>query len=219
MQVVIQPMIMDTVSVACSQLFVMLNNQHRAQQQPVAQPADNAILSDMRSQLRRQSYSLDQKEQDNRSDNIRIKGVDYEAGEDLQQKIIDVAKEADVTLEREDIVNCYRLGDDDKPANRRPIMIRVANRGKKVSLMRNKKKLPREKYFEEDLTKVRTKIFYAVRKHEQTTKAWTVEGKIFAMIKDNTNTEHKKIFTTPDDLQILGWDMVKINNYMEAQHV
>ena len=64
--------------------------------------------------------------------------------------------------------------------------------------MRNKKKIPGGRIFvEESLTKLRGKLFYAVRKDDNTLKSWTQEGKIYTNIKGNNNEEVLKIITTP----------------------
>ena len=80
--------------------------------------------------------------------------------------------------------------------------------------MKNKKKLGAGKYAEEDLTKVRSSIYYAVRKNNSIINAWTKEGKILGKLKD---TEQILTFITPDDLKKLGLSDDEINKITEPR--
>ena len=90
----VQPIIMNSVSHACSKMFCIMmafmkedSELKRQTVQPVQTTPpptqnDNSIMTDMRKQLRLQSYQNVQQEQEDRSDTIRLKGVDYvEQGE------------------------------------------------------------------------------------------------------------------------------------------
>ena len=83
--------------------------------------------------------------------------------------------------------------------------------------MKNKKNLARGRYMEEDLTKLRHKMYYIIRKSNMTTKCWTIEGKIFAIVKGTTaNDDKKHMFNNPDDLFKLGWNADMVNKFIET---
>ena len=154
-------------------------------------------------------------EQDTRLDTIRIKGVNYEDREDLVQKIIDTAKDADVELQPDDITSCYRLGGRDAANDRRVIVAKLRSNRKKVDIMINKKKLTNGRYIEEDLTKLRTNLYHTVRMDRKTIKTWTIEGKICTLVKDNDGNDTKKMITTPDDLAKIQWTEERISNFWD----
>ena len=92
----------------------------------------------------------------------------------------------------------YRMGTTNGRSFPRPIMVQINNRPKKkTKIMMGKKKLRQGLYIEEDLTKLRSKMHFEVRKNENTTKTWTINGDIFAMVKGKNNVESKEKFSTP----------------------
>ena len=83
--------------------------------------------------------------------------------------------------------------------------------------MRAKKRLGAGKYIDEDLTRLRSKLYYEVRQDTNTTKYWTIDGKIYAMVRANGGGEPTKTcFQTPDDLAVLGWDEGRIEALMNS---
>ena len=133
----------------------------------------------------------------------------------MKQTIIDTAAEINVTLERDDIDTCFRMGKFNDRNGHRPIMVRLRSKGKKVDLMKKKKTLGNGKFIEEDLTKLRSSIYFAVRKDPNTSKSWTIEGKICAMVKRGS-TEEKVTFSSPHDLTKLGWDENRIESLLNS---
>ena len=225
----IQPIIMDTVSQACSKMFVMMldrmDRQNVAPQPPPGHAAphtpatplaiENSINIVMKKQLRQQSYITDQMEQDTRQNTVRIKGLLYEDQENLTQRVIDTAKDIDVELEPEDITQCFRLGGSDAAPDKRVVVLKLRSNRAKVALMVNKKKLTGRKYIEEDLTKLRMNLYHTVRMDRNTIKTWTVEGKICTIVKDQTGSDVKKIITTPEDLVRINWTEERISNFWD----
>ena len=117
-----------------------------------------------------QIYHLDRVEQTVKKNDIKIRGIEYLGEEDTAQKVIELANTVQVTIRKEDFT-CYRLGKPDKVS--RPILVKLHNKHKKIELMRAKKNLANAaagKFIEEDLTKLRSKLYYEVRKDENTTK-------------------------------------------------
>ena len=165
----VQPIIMSTVSHACSKILCTMLDYMKKSPPPVAvQPAvvasSDLIHQDLRKQLRQQAYINDQREQDSRSCTIKIKGLDFTQGEDLKQQVKTTAGKAEVALQDDDIVDCFRLGNNTSAPDKRPIVVKLANKGKKVALMRNKKKVGGNVFIEESLTRLRGKLFHKVRK-------------------------------------------------------
>ena len=104
----IQPVIMNSVSQACSKTLSMFLEQTK-QNTPVlpspqaTTPLQNSLALDIKKQLRQQAYIKDQIEQDNKSNIIRIKGVTPESA-DLRQTIINLANDVQVRLHTNDII-------------------------------------------------------------------------------------------------------------------
>ena len=121
---------------------------------------------------------------------------------------------AEVALQDDDIVDCFRLGNNTSAPDKRPIVVKLSNKGKKVALMRNKKKVGGNIFIEESLTRLRGKLFHKVRKDDNTLKTWTQEGKIFTKIKVN-DEEVMKIITTPDDLIKIGLSEAKVSEFWD----
>ena len=57
---------------------------------------------------------------------------------------------------------------------------------------------------------------YEIRKDSSTSKTWTIDGKIYALVREG-NSEVKKVFDTPDDLYKLGWNEAKLEAFLDAQ--
>ena len=113
--------------------------------------------------------------------------------------------------------HCFRLGNRDTAPDKRPIVVKLSSKGKKVALMRNKKKITGGRIFiEESLTKLRGKLFHTIRHDAKTVKTWTQEGKIFTKIKGTNDQEVLKIITTPDDLTKIGWNDENISTFWET---
>ena len=218
----IQPIIMSTMSIACSKMLVtmmdmMKNTPPPATAQPLTTANNNLLHQDLRKQMRQSEYASDQRDQDARSCTIRIKGVEVTEGEDLIQEVIKVAGQATVTFQPADVIEVYRSGNSNTDPEKRAIVAKLSHKGKKIALMRNKKKITGGRIFiEESLTKLRGKLFFAVRKDDNTLKSWTQEGKIYTKIKGTNNEEVLKIITTPDDLTKIGWDEDRISTFWDT---
>ena len=174
------------------------------------------VLTDMQKQIKQQSYQLEKNEQFQKRENIRIKGLTYEENENTEQRVIGLARDIGVTLTSDDISERYRVGATTDTSYPKPVFVRLAKRTKKVEIMKNKKKCRRGVYIDEDLTRMRSNMMYEIRKHQHTVRTWTIDGKIFAIIKED-DAESKKIFDTPDDLYKLGWNEQKLNTFLETK--
>ena len=105
-----------------------------------------------------------------------------------------------------------------------PIIVRFVRRESKIQMMANKKKLKDQKkevYIQEDLTHLRSKMLWAVKKNEGTEAAWVRDGKIHCILKgqrqlaDGTASK-KMVIDTPDDLFNIGWDEEKMKSMYSA---
>ena len=175
-----------------------------------------SVLTDMQKQIKQQSYQLEKNEQFQKRENIRIKGLRYEENENTEERVMALARDIGVTLTSDDISECYRVGATVDASSPKPVFVRLAKRTKKVEIMKNKKKCRRGVYIDEDLTRTRSNMMYEIRKHQHTLRTWTIDGKIFAIIKEG-DAESKKVFDTPDDLYKLGWNQQKLNNFLDAE--
>ena len=83
----------------------------------------------------------------------------------------------------------------------------VLSEGKKVELMKAKKILKtknKKVYIDEDLTPLRAKMFYTLRKDPSVSAAWTVDGRLHCKATVS-GKEMKVVIDSPDDLFHLGY--------------
>ena len=205
---------MDTRDEAMKK-FVM---DYVAQNMPTENTSGNIMVENINKQMRKQRYQMDQAEQNSRGDNFIIKGIHEDNSEDLQQKVIDIVKKTDVTLDPTEIKAHFRMGNRTSSGRfPRPIMVQINNRDKRTKIMIGKKKLGTGQFIEEDLTKLRSKMHYAIRKNVNTSKTWTINGDIFAVVKGRNGLESKEQFSTPEDLYKLGWNKDKLDEFLGSQ--
>lgn len=208
----IQPMIVQCVTSAVSQAVTIIADKFVGDMRNL----NNDTISSMRKQLKQQTYQLDRMEQYTRRENIRIKGMNYTDNENTNEIVMKLASDIGVQLSNEDISTSHRLGVSRDNAKPSPIIVRFSRRDKKVELLRKKRNIQRGIYIEEDLTKLRRNLAYEVRKDSRTTKTWTIDGKIYAMVKEG-EAEVKKVFETPDDLYKLGWNESRLEAFLESK--
>lgn len=208
----LQPMIVQCVTSAVTQAVTILADKFVADMKAI----NNSTVSSLKQQLKQKSYQHDRLEQYTRRDNIRIKGISYADNENTNDIVMKLASDIGVELSKDDISTSHRLGvtrDNAKPS---PIIVRFSKRDKKVELLKNKRNIRRGVYIEEDLTKLRRNIAYEVRKDSNTSRTWTIDGKICALVKEDGN-EVKKVFETPDDLYKLGWNEARLEAFLDVK--
>ena len=148
------------------------------------------------------------------------KGLSYEE----KQKAIEMMKKTGVTITKDDIADCHRVGRFHDGS--RPIIVRFVNRRKRTEVMRNKKAL-RDKdeckkvYLNDDLTSLRARLLKYVKDLPKVDKAWTIGGRIFCEKKKVPGVplpEQSKpvIIESPDDLVKLGETTVDSNLPIEV---
>ena len=165
--------------------------------------------------VRRLTFENDRLEQYTRRENLRVFGVPVTADErphETEQKAIEMMKKTGVTITKDDIADCHRVGRFHDGS--RPIIVRFVNRRKRTEVMRNKKAL-RDKdeckkvYLNDDLTSLRARLLKYVKDLPKVDKAWTIGGRIFCEKKRVPGVplpEQSKpvIIESPDDLVKLG---------------
>ena len=114
----------------------------------------------------------------------------------MESQIKDFLNERDIVFDTEDIETCYFLSKKG-PKGPRTILMRFANRKKKIELMRQRKKLIETKVFlNEHLTQQNAEIAMQARKARREKKidnTWTSNCKIFIKLNGETPNEAKVI--------------------------
>ena len=169
-------------------------------------------------QMRTLTYENDRLQQYSRRENIRIHRVEEdqgETGETTEKKALAVLRATGVTVDDQDIAACHRVG---KPrGGPKAIIVRFVSRRKRTQIMKNKKKLKEQSgmkrtFINDDLTTLRSRLYGYVRALPCVDKAWTVDGKVFALKKSppgsNPTDQRPYIIETPDDLFRIGEDKI-----------
>ena len=135
----------------------------------------DVLISNLEKKVRKNYYNLDALSQYNRSENIKIHGIEYKQGEDTNKIVKDVAKYCGVPLSDSDISVSHRLMSKEKMDssnhdNKIPVIIaRVTRRDLKHSLLEAKKTLQtnvdcppelKKATMYEDVTPLRSRIMY-----------------------------------------------------------
>ena len=161
-------------------------------------------------------FEIDRLEQYSRRDNVKVIGIPETEGEDCVKKIQELASEIGVDMKDTDISVAHRVKSKGKKGN--PIIVRFVRRESKIQMMMNKKKLKeqnKEIYIQEDLTQLRSRLLWTVKKDEGTEAAWLRDGKIHCLLKNPCKQSNgiaikKVVIDTPDDLFNIGWDEDKM---------
>ena len=124
--------------------------------------------------------------------------------EDLVGKVC-AATEAPIN--RVDISTCHRMGE--RGNNHRTIICRFISRGTQSRVMKSKKNLRgkdgfhNKVFINEDLTRLRARLFHMVRKSGKVTSASTKNGRIYCNVPGK---QRPVILDSPDDLYRLDYD-------------
>ncbi|XP_052252442.1 uncharacterized protein LOC127859072 [Dreissena polymorpha] len=135
-------------------------------------------------------------EQYSRRNNVRIAGVpedqDRQSSVAVTNKVISLVNaHLGISIHPSDIDIAHRLGKY-KPNTNRPVIVRFVRRQTKIDILRNAKQFKGSGIFvNEDLTKLNAEVLASVRLKQTSTvqRAWSFEGKLFALLKVN---EHAK---------------------------
>ncbi|KAK7458966.1 hypothetical protein BaRGS_00039022, partial [Batillaria attramentaria] len=185
-------------------------------------------------------YNADANEQYSRRETIRIFGVPEskatisdsggdgaevtdDAGEDVEAKVLKIFQDCGANIKPDDISVVHRTGQR-KRRGGRSILVRFVSRKKKQEVMRAKKSLKdkggyAKVFINEDLTPLRTKLLHYTRALDVVERAWTSEGKIWAVKKRSVpGSGHPTVnrpvcIENPDDL----FDKLGVNAFNYQQ--
>ena len=181
-------------------------------------------ISDMKKHQNQLFFKNDAQNQYTRHESFRAhnhKEAPPGQTEDCSQIVIDIAKKVGVTLKRENIQRCHRLGKPRDNGTPRAIICKTNYYPLKKSILDNRKKLfpdtsnmdidaknaliKQSVFLTEDLSPFRGKIFRYVKEWNKTSMQYdivtTSYGKIVLKVK-NTEKEWKNISTTDDFLKV-----------------
>lgn len=138
---------------------------------------------------------LDDLEQYQRRQCLRVFGVEEGADEDTDVKAIEIARKIGVDLSIEDIDRSHRIGvrNNDRP---RPIIIKFVSYRKRSEVFHSKKNLKGSGVtIREDLTKMRHSLLKETINKYGVRSVWTLDGVVIAKIGDQ-----KRRITSSRDL-------------------
>ena len=158
----------------------------------------------------------DRLEQYSRRETTKVVGLKEEEGEDTEQKVLDIFKAVGADITPADVSVVHRTGD--RKRKERPILVCFVSRKKRKEVMQ--KKVLKDKreyagvYVFDDLTTLRAKMLYYLKKVPVVENAWTIDGRIHCTKKRppglSERESPRRIFTidTPGDLFKLAVDAV-----------
>lgn len=159
----------------------------------------NNSLEEKVNNLEQRVYSLeksnDSLEQYSRRNNIRITGIEYAEGENVEQKVMDLVSKGDVDLNINDIDRAHRVG------TKQDVLVKFVTYRKKAEVMLAKKEIHAKEetaFIAEDLTRIRSNMLYEARKLKRANivkHVWTSDGTI---IIRSFNNHKRKIFDIKD---------------------
>ena len=164
----------------------------------------STAINRMKAAMRSNVYETDRLAQYTRRENVRIAGIPETEGENVKQKIIDLAQVMGVNIAQNDINACHRLSTRHQ-TRARAIIVRFFARDKRNQMLINKNKLKdnvdyKNVFIAEDLTQLRAKLLHYVKREERVASAYTRDGKIICQLRDNSRI----VLESPDDLFKIG---------------
>ena len=183
-----------------------LNNLQQRTEVDIEQLQLNKQLEEKEWTLKSIEERVDDLEQNSKSANIRIFGIDEEEGEDLKSKVTNLLKHKlqVKTIQPEDIRDVGRMGK--KKHKIRDILVKFKDNTIRDDIYNKRKLLKQDKvpiYINEDLTSQHSKLFFEARKLRKRKKifgTWTQAGNIMIKVKDNDQPHAVKTY---NELSIL----------------
>ncbi len=156
----------------------------------------NRTLSKRNNEIEHLKQIIDNVDQKQRETRVRISGIAEEEGEDLEKKILKLAKNSLglKKLKSSDIQVSHRSGKR-KQMKTRDVIVQFTDKPTKDNFQQNKKKLLNKNdeqkriYINDDLTEYRLKLLYDARqlvKRRKLKAAWSQYGNIMVLKTDNT---------------------------------
>ena len=176
-------------------------------------------VSDNKTEVNALSNRLDHIEQYSRRNNIRILGVKTTPDEDTNEIVCNVAQQIGITLTPCDIDRSHRLRRPNTnphdvqsqgsyagaarnvKLSTPPIIVKFTSYRPKLKMMKNRRKLKGTgTVIVEDLTKKNSNLLFQTSKHTNVKASWTIDGRVFALVKTTGGHEMKKLITGLPDL-------------------
>lgn len=131
---------------------------------------------------------LDSQEQANRSENVRVFGIQPEHGENIRDKMLCLFKnKLKVNILDSDVKKCHRI--TAKMSNDRPaaVLVRFASSEVRLSVLKSRKLLKNTGiYINEDLTKSRLSLYNRAKQTFGERNTWVWSGNVLVRGKDNS---------------------------------
>ena len=192
-----------TAAVAVASKQIMIDLRHDLEE---VQHTREEVES-LRARVQTQSFELDRLQQYSRRDNIRVYGIDETADECTNTIIVKLANDMGVEIPEQELSVSHRLGR--KTGKPRPIIAKFVRRDTKTKMMRSKKELRgmsgyRNVFLNDELTTLRSKLVYELKRDETIKSVWTIDGRIMC-VQEEGGKDVKIMIESPDDLFKVGW--------------
>ena len=150
----------------------------------------STAINRMKAAMRSNVYETDRLAQYTRREYVRIAGIPETEGENVKQKVIDLAQIMGVNITQNYINTCHRLGARQQ-TRARAIIVRFFARDKRNHMLINKKKLKdnvdyKNVFISEDLAQVRAKLLHYVKRKERVASVYTQDWKTVCQLRDNS---------------------------------
>ena len=160
--------------------------------------------------MRNVSHVNDSLKQYYRPENVRISNVPEAEDEDLTKTLIEIADSIGVVIKPDNINAIHRIGPKCQ-GEARQIIARFVYREPRFQLLKNRADLRKTErfkniYISEDLTQLKFKLLYYVKKQGNVKSAFSKEGMIHCTLDDDS----KVTIDTPDDLFKIGMDNIDL---------
>jgi len=212
----ILPAIVTSVAMAVGQVMSTALERHRATEETSA----NVEVKKLQRRMTLLRFENDKLEQYGRRETIRIVGMKEEKGENVEQKVIELFKEAGASVAPDDISVTHRTGMGKRRSGPRHVLVRFVSRRKKREVMMARKNLKgkdqfKDVFINDDLTAMRSRLLGYVKGSQRFGRVWSSDGKILCLKKLPTGAqrdpqERPLVIDTADDLFNVGFDTVDL---------
>lgn len=171
----------------------------------------NMTIENMSREVQSANNSINNLEQYSRRSCIRIFGVEENPGEDTDAIVAEIIRDqVGVSLESRDIDRSHRTGKMPKPSSaatpgkpprHRAIIVKLSSYKKRRDILGNRKNLKGTGMsIVEDLTMKNQALLAKTRNTSKILAAWTVDGRVIALLPASGGKTVKKVIRNEDDL-------------------
>ena len=124
--------------------------------------------------------------------------------EDTNEIVLKIATKIGANITSQDVSVSLRIGRRGRGSKPRPITAKFVRRDCKSDMMRCKKKMRQMTefqgvYINDDLTDLRSRLVYELKRDAAVKKVWSIDGRIFC-VQDENGQEVRKVVESPEDL-------------------